>query len=1018
MTWLIKSVLRRPWLYIGAAVILTLAAAVLIPKLEFDASITTMIPDDDPVLQELVDVTEEFGSQELFAVTLRADNVYTPAVLSKIAALEQEIAALPGVSQVDSPLNVQMINSGFWGIDIRPVTTSVPQAPEEIEAFRSDFTRTPYSGRLITSDGRGAMLLVHFEPWDDDAKRGVVAEIERIAKEYAGPEEIAVVGDLYIFHYTEYAMQQDLLRLVPFVVVVIIAVLYWTFRSALGVLIPLLTVTVSLIWTLGLMALFGAPITIISMVLPMILMTLGIASGIHILNKYQELLAQGLEKTAALERTFKEITAPVVMAALTTSAGFASLVTAFVRPIRQFGLFTAFGVAAAMALSLTLVLAVLSLVKPPRVRIQQEGSSQGLLSRGLAGLARLSLNRRPLVLGIGLGVLAVMVVGGSLIQLESNIVNYFDERTPIRHATSVVEDVFGGSMQLAVVFDTGQPDGIKDPDVLRKIERTQEYLDSFPTINHPTSIVDLLKLLNQALWDGDPEFYTIPDTREAVAQQLLLFTMQGGSGLDSLVSYDYQQALINAQMKTLDAQELANVIRAVEDYVAAEFGSDPQLAVTVTGTPKVMMRLMDRYVQTQISSLATSTVGVGLIVILLMGSVSLGLLCLIPLAFTVAVNFGVMGFAGIPLDAVTSIIASLAVGLGIDYAVHYVSRYRLERAAGKSFDDAIMAAGTTSGRAIFFNSAALIFGFLVLVFSRYFRAIGIFGYLMALTMVTSSLATLAIIPVLLRYYENRRQERGKAMRKTAAILMLLLIGFSSAAWAAGLTGKEILDQIELGNLLAGSGTAQLDMITENANGVQRSYTLRIFRQQDEAAEKQLLEYLAPADVRGTKFLSIKEGDAPSQMWLYMPALGRERRIAANMASDKFMGTDFTYEEIAGDFDYTEDYQAERLPDEILDGAAVYVLDLLPHGDAPYARIKMWVRQEGVLPMRLELYSQNSAQPTKTLQLGDFREVEGEMIPHYLEMRDELAGTRTILRLSEISSGTVDEEIFSLRYLRR
>ena len=154
MTWLRKSVLRWPWLYVALAAVLTLITASLIPRLQFDASITSMIPDDDPVLAELLEVTEEFGSQELFAVALRAEDVYTPAVLQKIHRLAQEIEALPGVSQVDSPLSAQMIESGFFGIDIRPVADGVPQSPEEIEAFRADFAHTPYAGRLITTDGR------------------------------------------------------------------------------------------------------------------------------------------------------------------------------------------------------------------------------------------------------------------------------------------------------------------------------------------------------------------------------------------------------------------------------------------------------------------------------------------------------------------------------------------------------------------------------------------------------------------------------------------------------------------------------------------------------------------------------------------------------------------------------------------------------------------------------------------------------------------------------------------------
>ncbi|NLM40554.1 MAG: MMPL family transporter [Firmicutes bacterium] len=1019
MKWLIKSILRRPWLYIAAAVVLTLVLGAFIPRLQFDASIMNMVPEDDPVLTELLEVTEDFGSQELFAVALRADNVYTPEVLRKIDSLAATIAALPGVSSVETPLNIQYIDSGFFGIDIRPITESVPQTVEEIAAFRTAFETTPYAGRLITADGTGAMLLVQFEPWEDEEKQKVVDQIEDIVRGLQGPEEFYVVGDLYVFNYTEHAMRQDLVKLVPFVVVVIIVVLYLTFRSPMGVLIPFMTVLASLLWTIGLMAYFEVPVSIISMVLPVILLTLGVASGIHILNKYQELLAQGFEKNEALERTFEDITAPVVMAALTTSAGFISLVTAFVQPIREFGVFTAFGVFAAMVLSLTVVPAILSLVNPPAAKQKQvEQKRSGLLQSILESAAGVAINKGSWVLVIAGLLIAVVILGASRIRLESNIINYFAADTPIRRSTALVEDVFGGSMQLAVVFDTGQPDGIKDPEVLQKIEQAQAYLNSFATINHAMSIVDILKTMNQALWDGDPDFFTLPATREAVAQQLLLFTMQGGSGLDSLVSYDYQQALINAQMKTLDAQELAAVIAAVEDYMEREFGSGPNLTVTVTGTPKVMMRLMDRYVQTQISSLVSSTIGVGLIVMLLMRSITLGLLCLVPLVFTIAVNFGVMGFIGIPLDAVTSIIASLVMGIGIDYAIHYVSRFRLERDAQPSFEAAVHNTSITSGRAIIYNAIALVAGFLVLAFSESFRAIAIFGYLMALTMVVSSAATLLIIPVLLDLRENRKLERGRSMKRMAMFLIAACLVCSGLVSAQELTGDEILQQLEISNLLAGSGTAELEMITENAQGVQRSYNLRIYRKQEEENESQLLEYLGPADVRGTKFLAIKEGDAESQMWLYLPALGRERRIAANMAGDKFMGTDFTYEEIAGDFDYKNQYSANRLPDEQLNGQPVYVLDLSPTADTPYERIKMWVLQEGSLPVKLELYSGGQASLAKTLLLDDYRTVEGQPIPHYLEMRDELAGTRTIIRLSEISSADISDDIFSLRYLRR
>ena len=183
----------------------------------------------------------------------------------------------------------------------------------------------------------------------------LMEQIEEIVGRYQGPERIHMVGDAYILYFTEQAMKEDLVKLVPFVVVIIGIVLYATLRSALGIVIPLVTVGTSVIWTVGLMIWRGIPVSIISMVMPVILVTIGIASSIHILNKYQEGLAAGLSKRKALEETFAAITSPVAMAALTTAAGFASLITAFVHPIREFGVLTAIGVMLAMALSLSLV---------------------------------------------------------------------------------------------------------------------------------------------------------------------------------------------------------------------------------------------------------------------------------------------------------------------------------------------------------------------------------------------------------------------------------------------------------------------------------------------------------------------------------------------------------------------------------------------------------------------------------------------------------------------------------------
>ncbi len=254
-------------------------------------------------------------------------------------------------------------------------------------------------------------------------------------------------------------------------------------------------------------------------------------------------------------------------------------------------------------------------------------------------------------------------------------------------------------------------------------------------------------------------------------------------------------------------------------------------------------------------------------------------------------------------------------------------------------------------------------------------------------------------------------------RVLVLVLSLLLVIGITGATGQELTGKQILDQLDFNNVLSASGTAELTLITENDKGAQRQYSVRVLRKSDDNGEKQFLEYLNPADVRGTKFLSLAEKDQEEQMWLFMPAIGRERRIATHMTGDSFMGTDFTYEEIGGNIAYEEQYSVERLEDQVFAGIDCYVLLLTASEvDALYDKIQMWVWQEKLVPLKLEFW--DSSAKRKTLVLDDFRLVDNELIPHSVVMADDIKGTRTILDILNINQEEVSDDVFTLRYLRR
>ncbi|MBE3584389.1 MAG: outer membrane lipoprotein-sorting protein [Limnochordaceae bacterium] len=243
---------------------------------------------------------------------------------------------------------------------------------------------------------------------------------------------------------------------------------------------------------------------------------------------------------------------------------------------------------------------------------------------------------------------------------------------------------------------------------------------------------------------------------------------------------------------------------------------------------------------------------------------------------------------------------------------------------------------------------------------------------------------------------------------------------TGAAKPAGPSATEILDHLTGTAVVSGSGQAELGLTTENARGQQRTNRLRIYRlESDDGTTRQLLEYLDPPDVRGTKILSINEPGKAAQIWLYLPAVGRERRIAGSAMQDQFMGTDFTYDEISGGTTYKEDYTAERLADATVDGREAYVLRLTPKSpDKKYSYVQMWVWKETYLPLRIDFFDQ-SRRLEKQLLTADFRQdAQGKVLPYRITMASVKAGTRTLVQLLSMRTGDVPEEYFTLRYLRR
>ncbi|MGQ9602010.1 MAG: efflux RND transporter permease subunit [Candidatus Bipolaricaulia bacterium] len=762
MRKVVEWIVAHPRTVVLIVVAITLGFAAAIPKITTLTDFKEYLSRDDPAVKAMDRAEDRYGSQTFFSVSVVApDTIFKVSTLEKIKALREEFEKIIGVDEVNDPLNSQVITGKEEALVVSKAAPKgeVPQTPEALEEYKERVLGSRMlRDHIISSDGKAGVISLKLKK--DADQTAVARQVVEIVERYKdGPERIYIVGLPYMSLVLSETMGRDLRVMLPIVIFVVIVVLYLSFFSLRGVLLPLLVVSLSTVWAVGAMAALRVPFTIMSFIMPVILMAIGIAYAIHVLNKYYEELAAGKGKREALIETALLMVSPVAMAGLTTVAGFLSLMNSFLIPQRQFGLFTAFGVLVAMLLSLALLPALLALLPVPRRKMELR---TGTLGKGLALIGRLVTRQRKAVLIASLAVFIAFAIGTAMVRVETSQTEFLGQDHPIVQALNVMDEHFSGSEQVIVEFDTGRRDGLKDPELLKRIVAFEDWLGAKEgvKINKTISLADLVREMNQKFHADDPSYYVIPDDRKLVAQLLLLFTFQGGE-LGNMARGDFSAGEVIGLYHSAGSTERVELAREVQQYLDANF---KDLRAEMVGPTRVSASLFSRIIASQITSLLTSIIASGLIVSLLMGSLISGLISLIPLVLTVMINFGLMGFSNTPLDMATLMVSSIAIGIGIDYAIHFMSRFRLEYREGRDPKQALTATIQTTGRGIAYNALALALGFAVLLFST-FKGTTNFGLLIALTMIIGATSAFTIIPAILITWEPEFLTRRAWSRK-------------------------------------------------------------------------------------------------------------------------------------------------------------------------------------------------------------------------------------------------------------
>jgi predicted RND superfamily exporter protein len=743
MRRLLAVPIKWPRLTLAIMVVLTCVFGFFAREIRVDSSFENLLPTDDPAKTYYDDVKADFGDEEIVVIGVFADDVFTPATLAKIDRLTEQLAALDGVRQVISPTNVQGIEIGYYGLDVGRIMRELPRTAEEAAEIRRKILATPiYIKNIVAADGRAAGISVIFDNLSDEEfeRRGLEEHIRTLVAAMGGPEQWAVTGIPTIKVNGARLMETDVLRFTPLSMLLVVIVLAIAFRTWRGVLVPLTTVIIGVVWTTGFMVLMGTAITMGTLVLNPLLMVVGIASGIHLISQYYIEVEPGRQSADVVRHALDHVASPIMVAAATTLIGFGTLIFTPIRAVREFGEYSVFGITVILLAAFTVVPALLTLLPVPPLDRIPDVQGGGWLPGKLKQVGALAVRKRRAVLVCGLLVLLVSIWGITRIRVETDYISFFDPGSFIRVENSLIGQRLAGTQPLYVVIEGGEPQAVTRLEVLAAMRDLQEFIDRQPGVDKTISLLDYLALVRRVL---QPEATgDFPESQSEVEQTLLLIN---ATEIAAVLNRDASRANIVVRTSLSGSTAVGDLVARVQEYADSRFPRG--VGVRPTGTVVLLSQSADALAWGQVTGLWQELAALLALLSFMFLSVRVGIMALIPNVFPTFLLFGIMGWSGITLNISTSMIAAIAIGIAIDDTIHLLSTFNSELRKTGSQAQAVINAMGSAGQAAFFIALALSAGFFIVCLSN-FQPVRHFGLLSGVTMGVAVLVEFFLTPAL------------------------------------------------------------------------------------------------------------------------------------------------------------------------------------------------------------------------------------------------------------------------------
>ena len=757
-------ILRNRYVVLLIIALITAFLASQTKYMKFSYTEANLLPEDHEANLEYNKFLEIFGEEgNLVILGVKDTTVFTPEKFNAWNALVTKFEQSEAVDFTISIADVQKLKADRKQkkFVFEPLFEKDPTTREQVEAIKKElFEKLPFYDNLLYNKKTGTLqtaIYIKKELINTPERRDfifdvLIPEIEEFEKQHT--LDVRVSGMPYIRTLNAQNIQDEILIFVLGALGITALIFFFFFRSFRATFITLLVVIIGVIWAFGFIGLFRYEITVLSALIPPLIIVIGVPNAVFLINKYQQEIKKHGQQAKALQRVISKIGNATLMTNITTASGFATFVFVKSNLLREFGILASVNIISIFILALLIIPIIYSFMPLPKKKHLSHLENKWI-ENVVNWMEKMVKSRRISIYFTTVLVIVLSIIGVYKINVSGSLIEDMPKTSGFYKDIKFFEKEFGGIMPLEILIDTQKDRGVLKLSTLKKMEKLNEAIASFPELSKPISVVNLVKYSKQAYYNGNPKYYQLPTNQE----QSYIFSYTKNSANDTgmlktFVDSTGRYARITTFMKDIGTDKMDVIQERLKAVIAKEFPAD-KYTVSITGKALVFIKGTNYLIKNLVISLSLAILLIAIFMAWMFRSPQMILISLIPNMLPLLITAGLMGFLNIPIKPSTILVFSIAFGISVDDTIHFLAKYRQELIANKwKIKPSVYAALRETGVSMFYTSIVLFFGFLVFTLSSFGGTIAL-GGLVSVTLLLAMVSNLLLLPSLLLTFEKK-----------------------------------------------------------------------------------------------------------------------------------------------------------------------------------------------------------------------------------------------------------------------